>query len=124
MEFQFSYEQWYRLLAAPVGLGPNRAVLRIDDGVLHVGMGWAFTADIPLTSITGATRAGHRFVEGFGVHGWRGQWLVNGSSHDIVELAIDPPVKARAALRQIELRTLRVSVSDPDAFIAACTTRS
>jgi hypothetical protein len=121
LEFQFSFQQWYRWLAAPLGLGPKRALLRIDDNTLHVQMGWAFKADIPLTSITDARRVGHRFVEGLGVHGVRGNWLVNGSSHNIVELAIDPPVQARAPLRQIELRTLRVSVSNPDSLIAACT---
>ncbi len=121
MEFQISFEQWYRWLAVPLGLGPKRALLRIDDNTLHVRMGWAFKADIPLTSITDARRGGHRFVDGVGVHGARGEWLVNGSSNNIVELAIDPPVQAHAPLRQTELRTLRISVSNPDSLIAACT---
>lgn len=120
MEFQISYAPWYRRLAAPLGLGPKRAVLRIDDNKLHVEMGWAFNADIPLTSIADARQAGQRFIE-IGVHGRRGEWLVNGSGNNVVELALDPPVQARAVLRQIELRTLRVSVTDPDALIAACT---
>jgi hypothetical protein len=120
-EFQFSYEQWYRWLAVPLGLGPNRAVVRVGDNNLHVEMGWAFKTDIPLASITDASRGGQRFVVELGVHGRRGDWLVNGSSNNIVELAIDPPVRARAALRKVELSTLRVSVSDPDSLIAACT---
>lgn len=123
MEFQFSFEQWYRWLAAPLGLGPKSASLLIDANTLHVQMGWAFKADIPLTSITDARSVGHRFVEGIGVHGFRGNWLVNGSSNNIVELVIDPPVRARGPLRQIELSNLRVSVSNPDSLIAACTKR-
>ncbi len=123
MEFQISFAQWYRWLAVPLGLGPNRALLRIDDNTLHVQMGWAFKADIPLTSITDARRVEHRFVGGVGVHGARGTWLVNGSPNNIVELTIDPPVQAHAPLRRTELRTLRLSVSDPDSLIAACTNR-
>jgi hypothetical protein len=120
MEFQFSYEQWYRWLAVPLGLGPKHTLVQVDDKNLHVQMGWAFKADIPLASITDARRGGQRLVEGLGVHGRRGDWLVNGSSNNIVELTIDPPVQARAVLRQIELHTLRVSVSDPGSLITAC----
>ncbi len=69
MEFQVSFDKWYRRLAVPLGLGPRRALLRINDNALHVQMGWAFKADIPLTSITDAKRAAHRFGEGLGVHG-------------------------------------------------------
>lgn len=123
MEFQFSFDSWYRGLAAPLGLGPKSAQLTIADGTLHVQMGWAFKADIPLSSITEAKRGSHRFVEGIGVHGFRGNWLVNGSGNNIVELTIDPAVAVRAVLRQTDLRTLRVSVDNPDAFIAACTQR-
>jgi hypothetical protein len=53
-------------------------------------------------------------------HGWRGRWLVNGSSKDIVELTIDPPVRAYVMGAPIDLRTLYVSVTDPQALIAAC----
>jgi hypothetical protein len=58
-------------------------------------------------------------VYSWGVHGWRGRWLVNGSPKGIVELTIDPPVRAHVAGLPITLRTLSVSVTDPDALIAA-----
>jgi hypothetical protein len=48
-----------------------------------------------------------------GVHGWRGRWLVNGSAKGMVELTIDPPVRAYVAGVPITLRTLWVSVTDP-----------
>jgi hypothetical protein len=47
-----------------------------------------------------------------------GRWLVNGSSKDIVELTIDPPVRAYVMGAPITLRTLYVSVTDPQALIA------
>lgn len=49
-----------------------------------------------------------------------GRWLVNGSSKGMVELTIDPPMRARLTGVPITLRTLWVSVTDPDALIAAC----
>jgi hypothetical protein len=54
------------------------------------------------------------------LHGWRGRWLVNGSSKDIVELTIAPPVRAYVMGAPIKLQTLYVSVTDPQALIAAC----
>jgi hypothetical protein len=123
VDFQISFDKWYRRLAVPLGLGPKHALLRINNDTLQVRMGWAFKADIPLTSITEARRGGHRLGEGLGVHGARGEWLVNGSSNNIVELTIDPPVQAHAPLRQTKLRKLRISVSNPDSLIAACTKR-
>jgi hypothetical protein len=54
------------------------------------------------------------------VHGFRGRWLVNGSSKGVVELTIDPPVQAKIVGVSTTLRTLLVSVTDPEALIAAC----
>jgi hypothetical protein len=45
---------------------------------------------------------------------------VNGSSKDIVELTIAPPVRAYVMGAPIKLQTLYVSVTDPQALIAAC----
>jgi hypothetical protein len=81
-------------------------------------MGWGFRGTIPLSSIKNAEPNDDR-VYAWGVHGWRGRWLVNGSSNGMVELTIDPPVRAHVAGVPIKLRTLWVSVTDPDALIAA-----
>jgi hypothetical protein len=45
---------------------------------------------------------------------------VNGSSKDIVELTIEPPARAYVMGVPITLRTLDVSVTDPQALIAEC----
>jgi hypothetical protein len=116
---ELRYESWFLPLATPLGLGPGRSDVTVADGVLHVFMGWGFSADIPLASIKNAQRNDDR-VLGWGVHGWRGRWLVNGSSKGIVELTIDPPVLAKVVGVQTSLRTLRISVTDPDALIASC----
>ena len=55
-----------------------------------------------------------------GAHGFRGRWLVNGSSEGIVQLTIDPPARAYVMGVPITLRTLDISVTDPQALIAEC----
>ena len=116
---EIRFDSWYKPLATPLGLGPSRTDVRVADGTLHVSMGWGFSADIPLASITEAKPASRPGL-GWGVHGWRGRWLVNGSMSGLVELSIDPPVQAKVCGVSTTLRTLLVSVTDPDALIAAC----
>ena len=94
-------------------------IVSIANSTLHVSMGWGFSADIPLSSVTAAGPKDDR-VNAWGVHGWRGRWLVNGSSKGMVELTIDPAVKARVISVPVTLSTLWVSVTDPDALVAAC----
>jgi hypothetical protein len=122
VKFQFGYERWYRWMAAPLGLGPNRALIWMSDTNLHVKLGWAFAADIPLAAIV-EMRRGQRVIDGWGVRGRRGTWFVNGSSNDIVEITIDPPIQARASRRRVELRCLQISVRGPDSFIEAVEAR-
>ena len=118
MHTELRYERWFLPLSAPLGLGPGQSDVRTEDGNLRVEMGWGFRATIPLSSIKNAEPK-HDGVYSRGVHGWRGRWLVNGSSNGMVELTIDPPVRAYVAGLPITLRTLWVSVTDPDALIAA-----
>lgn len=51
---QLRFDRWFLPLAVPLGLGPKNSELWVGAGSLHVKMGWAFAADIPLTSITKA----------------------------------------------------------------------
>jgi len=103
---------------ALMGILPRRCFVDIDDDVMRVQMTWTFTASVPLASVRSAT-LDHGPVGGWGVHGWRGQWLVNGSSSGIVRVEIDPPVHARVLAWPVKLRVLRVAVDDPDGFIRA-----
>jgi hypothetical protein len=63
-------------------------------------------------------------VYSWGAHGWRGRWLVNGSSKGIVELTIDPPTRAYVMGVPVTLKTLWVSVTEPEALIEACTRKA
>lgn len=118
MTTELRYAKWMLPLAVPFRVGPKHSEVAVRDGALHVSMGWGFSAEIPLASIKEAGPWEGR-ITSWGVHGFRGRWLVNGSSHGVVALTIDPPVKARVCGVPVTLRQLGVSVTDPDALIAA-----
>ena len=115
--FAFRYGV-FRPLLTVLGAGPRASSVRIDGDRLRVRMGWSFRADIPLASITSVERF-KGLPGGIGVHGWRGTWLVNGSARGIVTVQIDPPERARVLGLPVRLRTLLVSVEEPEALIAA-----
>jgi len=119
MQTELRFDRWYTPLAVSVGLGPKRSALRTESGNLHVKMGWAFTADIPLTSITNAEATNKRAYTA-GVHFAFGRWLVNGSTKGLVALTIAPPVQAKMWRKSVTVSELWLSVTDPDAFVAAC----
>ena len=75
---ELRYERWYLALSVPLGLGPKNSEVRVEDGTLHVKMGWAFDAHIPVASITKAEATSERAFT-WGVHYSSGRWLVNGS---------------------------------------------
>ena len=107
----------FRPLLSVLGMGPRFSSVQVEGDRVRVRMGWSFQADIPRSSITGA-EASTGFVGGIGVHGWRGQWLVNGAAKGLVTINIDPPARGRVLGVPVRLRTLRVSVESPDELLA------
>jgi hypothetical protein len=120
VETELRFDRWFLPLSVPLGLGPQNSELRVEAGNLRVKMGWAFTASIPLASIRSAEASSERVFEA-GVHGSRNRWLVNGSRKGLVKLTMDPPARAKVWRRSVTVSSLVVSVTDPDALIAACT---
>ncbi len=118
-QFGFSYAPSLRVIFTPLGLGPAWSRIVVDAADVRVRMGWAFSGRIPRTHIVGAVPDSDR-VLGWGVHGWNGDWLVNGSSTGLVRLTVNPPARARVlGLVPIRVHRLRLSVLEPDAFLAA-----
>ena len=115
--FPISFSKPNRAMAL-VGLTPHNSWVDLGDGTITVHMGWAFH----LTAARAAIRSvapDHDRVGGWGVHGWRGRWLVNGTSRGLVRIGFDPAVRAWVMGFPISVHTLRVSVVDPDALCAA-----
>jgi hypothetical protein len=119
MTTDLRYERWFLPISVPFGLGPKQSEVRVADRSLYVRFGWGFRAEIPLTSIK-AAKPNTDKVYAWGAHGFRGRWLVNGSSKGIVQLTIDPPARAYVIGVPITVRTLDISVTDPQALIAEC----
>lgn len=119
MTFAIAYNPFYRLLFALLGLGPLWSRVRVDANTVHVRMGWGFHAAIPRSVIRGARREARLPFLGWGVHGWRGRWLVNGTSHNLVRLDLQPGQRARVMGVRVKLRELWISVEQPDQLVAA-----
>jgi hypothetical protein len=94
---------------AGVDVGPDRVTVR---------MGWGFWARLPRTSVRSARLDTDR-VLAWGVHGWRGKWLVNASSRGVVRIELDPVARARVLGFPVRLRILRVGMADPAGLLAA-----
>lgn len=115
--FEFRYDRWCGWLLGAVGMGRRHSRITVERVHARVVMGWAFRATILRSSIRTVAAADAR-VWGWGVHGWRGRWLVNGSSQGLVDLTIDPPARGRVIGVPVRLRELRVSVTEPEQLIA------
>jgi hypothetical protein len=104
-----------------VGMSPANSDLVVTDDVVTCRMGvggWGFRGTVPRGSVVDVT-PGPKRVWSWGVHGWRGRWLVNGSSKGVVVLHIEPASRARVVGLPVKLRELWVSVDDPAALAAA-----
>jgi hypothetical protein len=81
-------------------------------------MGWAFRARLPRSAVA-LTAPLDRAPLSRGVHGWAGQWLVNGSGDGILAIDLAPERRAWVLGSPVRLRQLLVSVHDPRALADA-----
>jgi hypothetical protein len=100
-----------------LGIARTGSHVEVSPDQVVVRLAWSFTSRFPRSSIR-AVRPDTGRVLGWGAHGWKGEWLVNGSSSGIVRIEIDPPVRARVVGVPVTLRVLRVAVEDPDALVS------
>ena len=101
-----------------LGVVPEHCRVEVDDGELRVRMAWLFSLDVPRVNVRSVAREEGR-MWGWGAHGWRGKWLVNGSSSGLVRIDLDPPGRGRVSGVGVEVRVLVVAVDDPKGLIAA-----
>jgi hypothetical protein len=115
--FRVRYGYWRPLLSV-LGVGPAFTGVQLDERQIRVKMGWAFRAAIPRPAVKSVRRSPNRWA-GIGAHGRAGRWLVNGSVAGIVTIDVDPPARAKVIGFPVQLRSLDISLEDPDGFIAA-----
>jgi hypothetical protein len=105
-----------------LGVVAEQCRVEVDDGELRVRMAWLFRLDVPRAYVRSVARDDRQmFGWGSGAHGWRGKWLVNGSSSGHVRIDLDPPGRGRVAGLPVQVRELVVSVEDRDALVGALT---
>ncbi|MDJ0771472.1 MAG: hypothetical protein QNJ12_21985 [Ilumatobacter sp.] len=121
-QFGIRYDAWCRPLMAVLAMGRRFSRVEVTPDEVRVVMGWAFRASIPRPDIA-AVAHGDRRLFGWGVHGWRSRWLVNGSRDGIVKLTIEPAARSRMMGIPIKLKELWVSLEEPDRFIATVAPR-
>jgi hypothetical protein len=114
--FEISYTPALRPLFGILGIGPRYSRIEVTGQRVRVQMGWAFGAEFSRSAIRSLEPDGDR-VTGWGVHGWGGSWLVNGSSSGLIRFELDPPAPARAVGIPVGLEVLRVSVEDPEGLL-------
>lgn len=123
MQYPLRFSRLSGRLMRPLGMGPGVSGVDVDAGQVRVRMGWAFRARFP-SAVVREVRAGVRMpFPGWGVHGWRGRWLVNGSSRGLVRMRLDPPQRARVCGFPVRLRALWVSAEDPEGLARALGSR-
>jgi len=103
---------------ALLGIVPSRCRVDVDEAQVHVQFSWAFRLHAPLTDVRSAA-LDHARVWAWGAHGWRGSWLVNGSSSGIVRVELEPAARGFTMGIPISVRVLRVAVDDPEGLVAA-----
>jgi hypothetical protein len=103
---------------AVLGLRSTNSYVDVGPLDVTVRLGWAFRATFDRSSVVSVDHD-HDRVLGWGAHGWKGVWLVNGSSSGIVRVELDGGQRARVAGVPVTARCIRVSVEDPDGLIAA-----
>ena len=121
LHFPIRFSGANRSLAA-VGVTPGNSFVEVGSDEVRVHMGCAFQLQVPRSSIVAAETDDER-VLGWGVHGWRGEWLVNGSSQGVVRLRLAPPGRGRVTGFPVKVKVLRVSLADPVGLIATLTGR-
>src|SRR6185369_881606 len=85
---------------------------------VQVKMGCAFRSRVPRAAAFSVSASPVR-PPAWGVPGFAGRWLVNGSRDGILEVRPDPPQRGYVMGIPVRLRELWVSVEDPTAVAAA-----
>lgn len=116
--FTLRYGAYSKHLLKLVGSGPAKSGITVSDGDVAIKMGPSFDGRAPRTSVV-SSRVLTDTVISRGVHGWRGDWLVNGAGDGLVEVLFDPPMAGHVLAFPVKVRRLRISVDDPDALVAA-----
>jgi hypothetical protein len=98
--------------------GRGRSGVEVGPDQIRVQMG-DFKLTVPRASVRSVSRSQADVGKTVGMHHRSGRWLVNGSADGLVELTIEPPVYRVEMFIRWKVKSLTLSLADPDEFIAA-----
>jgi hypothetical protein len=98
--------------------GRGRSGVQVGPDQVRVQMG-DFKLAVPRASIRSVSRSQADVGKTIGVHHRSGRWLVNGSADGLAELTIEPPVYRTEMFIRWKVKSLTLSLADPEGFIAA-----
>jgi hypothetical protein len=108
----------FRVLFSILGAWASIDYVEVGTATVRIRLGWLFHATIARSAITDVRHHADMYG-GWGAHGWRHRWLVNGSSKGIIQLDLAPRQPARLlGVWPITLDTVFLSLVEPDGFLA------
>jgi hypothetical protein len=116
--FRFSYHRLSRLVFALVALAWSRSSVVLRPDRIDVRFGWGFIGSFPRVEVRTAAHRTERVFE-CGVHGFAQRWVVNGSHRGLVRIVFAAPQPARVGVVPVRVRSLTLSLEEPDSFLAA-----
>ena len=116
--FTISFDPWFASAARLALIKPASCYVDLDPSGLAVRMAWAFQMRIERHVIQ-ALRAPSRKVASWGVHGFAGRWLVNGSTQGLLTLELAPEQAATLFGFPLRVCELTLSLDDPAGFATA-----
>jgi hypothetical protein len=115
--FPILFDEWYGILSRALFLPPASSYVEVDDQNVSIRMSWAFRTCFPRTAVVSVATVDTRPFSR-GVHGFAGQWLVNGSGDGILTIELEPSQRGYVMGFPVRLRQLMVSVAEPEALAA------
>jgi hypothetical protein len=112
LRFPIQFDPWYRVLSSILFLPPSSSYVEVSRDEVQVRMGWAFRTRFPRAAVASVAEM-HRRPLSRGVHGFAGQWLVNGSGRGILRIDLIPSQRGYVMGFPVRLRQLMVSVTEP-----------
>jgi hypothetical protein len=104
-----------------LGFMGAHGVVDVDGEHLRVHVDPWFRVDVPRSVVTSVDIVTPSWLAGFGVHHWRGAWVVDGRREDAVDVKLSEPVRGRMLGIPVRVRRLQLGVEDLDGLKSALT---
>lgn len=118
---RFDHNYAWQLPLGLIGLGPRSSGIEVDGSTIRVKMGWALQMRAPISEIESAELLAEPIplLLGIGVHGWGGQWAVNGARRPHVLITFKTPQTGRVLGFPVKIRKLHLAPLNPNSLVEA-----